>query len=141
MADTLVCHHEGEAGEMQAMKAWLRYWGPALLMMVLIFIASGTEGSDMPKFGIWDLVFKKGGHLIGYGLLGVAYLHGLARGIFANRRALLFAILLAGLYAITDEFHQSFIPGRTPSPVDVGIDTLGASLGAALGAWLRSRPA
>jgi VanZ family protein len=110
-------------------------------MMALIFVASGSQGSELPKFGIWDFAFKKGGHLIGYGLLGVAYLHGLTRGIFRDRRALLLAILLAGLYAITDEFHQSFTPGRTPSPVDVGIDTVGASLGAALGAWLRSRPA
>jgi len=126
---------------MRSAKGWLWRWGPALVMMALIFVASGTQGSELPKFGIWDFALKKGGHLIGYGLLGVAYLHGLTRGIFRDRRALLLAILLAALYAITDEFHQSFTPGRTPSPVDVGIDTAGAGMGAALGAWLRSRPA
>ena len=37
--------------------------------------------------------------------------------------------LLAILYAASDEFHQSFVPGRGPSVIDVGIDAIGAGLG------------
>lgn len=33
------------------------------------------------------------------------------------------------IYAISDELHQSFIPGRSPSAIDVGIDTAGVILG------------
>jgi VanZ family protein len=117
---------------------WLRRWGPSLLMMALIFMASGTAGSDLPKFGIWNFFVMKGGHLIGYALLGASYAHGLARHKGMKRGALLAAIVLAGLYAVTDEFHQSFTPGRTPSPVDVGIDTVGAALGVGIWAWIRS---
>ena len=49
-----------------------------------------------------------------------------------------FAILLALLYATSDEIHQIFTPGRTPAVTDVLLDTVGASVGAA--AWTRRRP-
>jgi VanZ family protein len=123
---------------MPSPRIWLRRWGPSLLMMALIFLASGTAGSDLPKFGIWSFIVMKGGHLVGYALLGVSYLHGIASHKGMNRGVLLAAIVLAGLYAVTDEFHQSFTPGRTPSAVDVGIDTIGAALGAVIWAWARS---
>jgi VanZ family protein len=42
------------------------------------------------------------------------------------------------LYAITDEYHQSFVPGRSPRGMDVGIDALGAVLGL-LPAFIRPR--
>lgn len=42
----------------------------------------------------------------------------------------LVAIALASLYAVTDEFHQSFVPGRVCDPADWLTDTLGATLGA-----------
>ena len=41
----------------------------------------------------------------------------------------LVAIALASLYAVTDEFHQSFVPGRVCDPAWL-TDTLGAALGA-----------
>jgi VanZ family protein len=47
-------------------------------------------------------------------------------------------MLIAVIYAATDEFHQSFSPGRHPRATDVLIDSLGAAIGAALAAW-RSR--
>ncbi len=123
---------------MRAMTRLLWRWGPALLMMTLIFLASGTPGGDLPKFGSWDLIGKKGAHLLGYALLAAAYLHGLTCSKKVDRGAVLWAILMASLYAVTDEFHQSFTPERTSSPIDVGIDTVGAALGAPLWTWIRS---
>jgi VanZ family protein len=123
---------------MNLLKAWLLRWGPAVVMMALIFTASGTPGNELPKFGVWDVFVKKGGHIIGYALLAASYLRGLSSGKSANRRMLVLAIVLSGLYAASDEFHQSFTPGRTPSAVDVGIDTIGAALGAGTWAWMKS---
>ncbi len=100
-------------------------WGPALALMAVIYWASATPSRNLPDFGGWDTLLKKGGHALGYALLAAAYQHGL-RG----RPAL--AVLLAGLYALTDEFHQTFTAGRTPSGLDVLIDTTGAIVGA----WL-----
>ena len=116
------------------MKAWIWQWGPAVLVMAVIFIASAIPGSGLPAFGAWDLIVKKGGHMFGYALLASAYLHALNKGKDVTRRQFMGALCLAFLYAITDEFHQWFTPGRTPSVYDVLIDTFGAVFG--LGTWV-----
>jgi VanZ family protein len=119
------------------MMQWLRRWGPSVLMMMLIYLASGTPGNDLPDLGSWDRIVLKGGHVLGYAMLGAAYLHGLAFGKESSWRTWLIAFVLAGCYAATDEFHQSFTPGRTPSFSDVGLDTVSAILGAGLWGWAR----
>ena len=117
---------------------FLSRWGPALVLMAVIFAASATPGEDLPNAGAWDTLLKKGGHLLGYALLGVAYLRGLAGRRRPTVRVVGAAILLAALYAGSDELHQRSTPGRSPSLTDVGIDTLGAVMGAGLrGRWGR----
>ena len=54
-------------------------------------------------------------------------------------RAALVALALTVAYAVTDELHQGFVSGRSASPVDVGIDALGASLAIAAAAWIVTR--
>ncbi len=103
---------------------WLR-WGPAALLMVTIFVFSSLPSDEVPSFGAADLLAKKGGHFIGYAALAVSYWWGLQ----LNRRAMKHAWLLSVLYAITDEFHQAFVPGRGPLPLDVVIDSVGAFFG------------
>jgi VanZ family protein len=49
-----------------------------------------------------------------------------------NARSAFSALVIAGLYSLTDEYHQSFVPGRTASLVDCGIDTAGALFGLVL---------
>jgi VanZ family protein len=121
------------------MKVWLRRWWLAVLMMMLIFVASSTPGDDLPSFGRFDLDFKKAGHMTGYALLSVGYLFGLSNGKTIHRRYWILAILFSGLYAVTDEFHQLFTPGRSSSPMDVLIDTIGAALGATIWMAIKSR--
>jgi hypothetical protein len=120
------------------MKAWIWRWGPAILMMILIFGASATSGRDLPAFGAWDLLAKKGSHMLGYALLACAYFHALNQSKSFKASRFIAAICLAVLYAATDEFHQSFTPGRTPSVSDVIIDSAGALIGLALWCWLKS---
>ncbi len=124
---------------MRVLTKFLWRWGPALVVMALIFFASGTPGTDLPTFGFMDLFVKKGGHMLGYGLLAAAYLRGLTGTAKAGRRTVLLAIIMAAIYAATDEFHQSFIPGRSPSAGDVGVDTIGAIVGAPLSAWIHAK--
>jgi VanZ family protein len=121
------------------MKNWIWRWGPAILVMALIFLASATAGSDLPKFGIWDLVTKKGGHMFGYALLAIAYFHGLNAGKTMTRTHFIAALVLSMFYAMSDEWHQRFTPGRTPSVQDVVIDTIGAGIGLAIWYWARVR--
>jgi VanZ family protein len=101
----------------------LKRWIPALVMMSVIFVFSAQPSENLPKFDLLDKVVKKGGHIIGYGLLGLAYLY----AIGFNRKRYSIAWLLAILYAITDEFHQSLVSSRHPSVWDVMVfDNLGA---------------
>ena len=83
----------------------------------------------MPDFGLLDLFVKKGGHAFGYGLLALSYLRGLiSEKKEVHPRWLYMAWTLATLYSATDEFHQSFVPGRHPAATDVMIDAFGAAL-------------
>lgn len=96
-------------------------------MMAAIFGFSSIPSKDMPYFGSMDYLVKKGGHAFGYGLLALAYLRGLKgerSGIVP--RQLFAAWVLATLYSATDEFHQSFVPGRHLAATDVMIDSVGA---------------
>jgi VanZ family protein len=101
-------------------------------MMGLIFTASSIPAKQLPQFGTLDYLAKKGGHVCGYLLLGFSLLRGLVPAGAASARAAVLAVILAGAYAATDEFHQSFVPGRGPGVGDVGIDVAGASLGVLL---------
>lgn len=104
-------------------------WIPALILMVAIFLFSSTPSKNLPNYGSWDLLVKKGGHVAGYSMLSAAFWYGFK----FDPKKIWLAWVLAVLYAISDEFHQSFTPGRHPSWVDaLGYDGGGAALGLAI---------
>jgi VanZ family protein len=109
--------------------AFARRFGPALLMMAAIYVASDLPGVDLPRGGGINLMARKAGHVVGYALLGLAFLRALVPQGRAPLRAAVIAVALATGYGATDEFHQSFVPGRGPAFSDVLIDLVGASLG------------
>lgn len=76
---------------------------------------------------------RKAAHFTAYALLGLLAYQSLDV-IKKKRFRALTAALFAMLYACSDEFHQSFVPGRSPEVRDVCIDTTGAVLGIALSA-------
>lgn len=92
-------------------------WLPALFTMAVIFWFSSQPSSDLPNFGWVDRVIKKTGHVFEYGVLSFWVWYALA---FRRERGWL-AWLIAFLFAVTDEIHQSFVPGRNPSVWDVVI--------------------
>jgi len=119
-------------------RKFLLPWLPAALVMITIFGFSSIPASELPNFGPHDLVVKKGGHVIGYGLLALANWYGLR---FDKRRWWL-ALLFTVAYAATDEFHQSFVQGRHPSWVDaLVIDGGAASCVLGLAYWFRGKSA
>ena len=95
--------------------------------MIAIFIFSSQEDLTEVPGGFTD----HQGHFIGYALLAVLLVRALAsatwRGVGA--RAVVIAIVVAVLYGASDEFHQSFVTGRTAAVDDWIADAVGAIAG------------
>jgi VanZ family protein len=110
----------------------LDLWLPPLLLMGLIFVLSAQPSLDS-GLGIIDLIGRKLIHFGSYALLCFLWWRAL-RSVTKDRTAVVLAFVLASGYAITDEFHQSFVEGRHGTPVDWAIDSAGAAL-VALRLW------
>jgi VanZ family protein len=128
---------------MRITASFVSRWGPALLMMAAIFGFSSIPSSEMLNFGLLDYIIKKGGHALGYGLLGLSFLRGLKGGQpRLETRWYYIAWGMAVLFSATDEFHQSFVPGRHPAITDVIIDAVGAALALFLASrYYKQKPA
>lgn len=100
----------------------------AVAWMATIFYLSSQHTPEL------DLGFSgqdKLLHLGAYGLLGTLLLGGMARHADGYRpRQVIAAIVLAALYGCSDEWHQSFVPGRSMDGLDLVADAVGALLGA-----------
>ena len=72
---------------------------------------------------------RKCAHFLAYLVLGIIVLFAMRRFGLMGKQGIGSTLLLCISYAITDELHQAFVPGRTPKLLDVLIDSSGASLG------------
>ena len=136
--------------------SFFKYWLPVVLWMGLIFGGSTDLLSSQSTSRIirpllrWlnpdvsdetirvvETVVRKGGHVAEYSMLAVLLWRARRKPLkndprpWSWREAAL-VIFYSGLYATTDEFHQSFVPSRTTSPWDVMIDCFGAAIGLGL---------
>jgi VanZ family protein len=105
--------------------------------MALLFFLSAQPNLSS-GLGVIDLVGRKVVHVALYAALCALWWRALRPGL-GDERALLAALVVTVLYAISDEYHQGFVEGRNGSPLDVGFDTVGAGL-AALTLRRRARP-
>jgi VanZ family protein len=104
-------------------------WLVAVLWMGVIFYLSAQPDLPHHPEAALDVVIKKLGHVTEYGVLAALAWWALRDDRdAASWRAFLLAFGVAALYAISDETHQYFVPGRNPQPVDVGFDVAGAAL-------------
>jgi VanZ family protein len=105
-------------------------WLPPIALMGLIFFLSAQPDLST-GLGMWDLILRKLAHASFYALLCFLWWRAL-RPHASAPRAIAAAWLIAVGYAVTDEWHQTFVDGRHGSPVDVLIDAAGAALAAAV---------
>ncbi|MBD0329953.1 MAG: VanZ family protein [Thermoleophilia bacterium] len=96
-------------------------WLPVVAWAAVIFALSSIPSLGT-GLGVWDVVLRKLAHLTEFAILGAL----LTRAV-----APLAAFALGVIYAVTDEVHQHFVPGRAGRPVDVAIDALGVAIGIA----------
>lgn len=114
----------------QRLRAARRWVAVALWATVIFMLSDRSRVPSAP--GLSSQVTAVAGHLIAYGILGFLLASALRDSGAAPRRAARMALLLAVLYGVSDEWHQSFVPGRDPSLGDVFTDAVGAALGVAL---------
>ena len=89
----------------------------------------------------FQLVIRKTAHVVEYAILAMLICRALAKRLAKALplRTLGQAVMLSVAYAAFDEWHQSWTAERVGSPLDVGIDSVGAILGATFFAWLSRR--
>jgi VanZ family protein len=134
---------------------WLRQFWPALVWAAFIFLfstkyfgASDTASIIIPFLhrlfpdASLDALMtahywiRKSAHVVEFFIFSVLLL----RAVRGDRRGLtlrwaLIVVCIAAAYAITDELHQWFVPGRGASVSDVLLDTSGAAVAQGLAAW------
>lgn len=81
-----------------------------------------------------DYPVRKAAHMTEYAILAVLSLQFFGSFSLRGRAPYGAALALSAAYAMTDEFHQLFIAGRSGMAGDVCIDTAGAAIGLLL-AW------
>lgn len=94
----------------------------------LIFLLSAQPDLRIARHDMLDLVLRKAAHMGEFGVLALLASMTLAQEGAGPAKARLGALSFAAAYASSDEFHQTFVAGRHGSPVDVGIDTVGAAI-------------
>ena len=127
-------------------------WAAVILWMALIFYLSNQPATDSSELsrGVTEVIVttiekvaphtefdisnfnhivRKNAHFFIYFVLGMLVINALRRSGVYGIRGIGFALLICVLYAISDEVHQLFIPGRSGEVRDVLIDSAGASVG------------
>jgi VanZ family protein len=120
--------HLGEESRMREHAGHMGLWLPVVIYCVAIFALSSFEQPPKPQF-----LPDKWGHLIlfaGLGFLFARFVAGIRNVAFLQ--LLTVTALFCLIYAITDEGHQYFVPGRTSEIGDLTADTIGGFLGAPL---------
>ncbi|CAN5211902.1 hypothetical protein BH23CHL1_BH23CHL1_01860 [soil metagenome] len=101
---------------------------PALLWMLGIFALSSQ--SRLPQApGISTQLLAVAGHLVAFGVLAILIAWGAGVDFRHLSRRTLAAYALTVFYGISDEIHQSFVPGRYATVEDIMIDAIGAAAG------------
>jgi len=110
-------------------------WGPFIAALAVVFWVSSLSQVPGAHY-FWDKFL----HTTGYAGLSVLALRAFHGGFRRLRwKPALWAGVAVVLWAVSDEFHQSFVPGRDASALDVVADTVGFGLSLALFALAGAR--
>lgn len=108
----------------KALLAWL----PVVAWAAVIFFVSAQPKAAFERIGLTSELIALVGHFLTYAilmsLLVVAFRFG---SRLPARIIYLVAFILVALYGLSDEYHQSFVPGRTATLVDWIVDLAGAA--------------
>ncbi|MNI20674.1 VanZ like family protein [compost metagenome] len=98
---------------------WIPHWE---------FSYMGSLVSWKDPQGLLEFFVRKGAHIFEYLVLSMLWTYGLLAKQWKLNMALLTSSLISILYAASDEWHQTWVPGRTGHAIDVGVDAIGVLL-------------
>ena len=104
------------------------YWLPLIAYCLLIYIQSDHPSPEkLPSFAFMDKLL----HFMAYGVLGILFYRAYEtlKCMHRHQLVMLFSLVSATLYGISDEVHQYFVPYRYADFFDVIADLLGAACG------------
>jgi len=103
-------------------------YAPLVLYWIILLAATSLPGHSVPNTGVSDKIL----HFSAYGILTVLLcftIHFQEKIKWLSKKPFLYTISIVMAYAILDEIHQSFIPGRSTELLDLLADFLGSLLG------------
>ncbi len=114
------------------LSTWLSAFLPPALWASLIFYLSSQSTLQGFELDTLDFIFKKSAHIFVYAVLYWLFFRAstlvLHPKMQHSRWLWLLPFLATLVYAISDELHQTFVPGRTGTLRDLGFDLIGASV-------------
>ncbi|MFH0749336.1 MAG: VanZ family protein [Candidatus Gottesmanbacteria bacterium] len=110
----------------------IRFWTPVVLWMIIIFVLSSQQKITITDSYTLSFILFKTIHVIEYAFLfTVTYRAIINTMVRKGKLPLVIAFIITALYAISDEYHQSFVPTREGRLRDAIIDIAGAAI-----AWI-----
>ncbi len=111
-----------------AVKYFIKIWVPFIVWIIVIYSFSSNPTAKTSEIHWQDFVLKKSAHIVEYFVFSLLLYRGLINSNVRADKAIIYVIFATFFYGLTDEWHQSFTPGREPRLRDVAIDTSGAVL-------------
>lgn len=122
---------------MQKLISWL----PVVFWCGLIFWLSSFHKIQASPVGWQDFIIRKTAHFTEYAILFWLLFRAFRQTTkFTFRQNLLFSFILAVVYSLTDEYHQTLVSGRTGRVFDIIVDSLGALFGLIVSRKLTAKP-
>ena len=116
------------------MLPWSQKGAPIAWMLFIFWLSSQPSLPSAPE--PWqDIILKKTGHMLLYSILAILWWRALMTTRIEAAQAFYVAFLITTAYAIIDEIHQTYVPGRHGRPLDVLIDVVGATLALTYQKW------
>lgn len=108
-------------------------WTEVILWCGVIFYFSSIPYLMIEQLGVLDLILRKIAHISEYAVLSALLFRAFKTTTkLSYNKIYLYTVSLCILYAISDEIHQHFVPGRNCRILDIVIDTVGVILGIVL---------
>jgi VanZ family protein len=108
----------------------IKFWVFPVVWMGFIYFLSSFHKLQVSQVGWEDFVTRKIAHMTEYCVLYVLLFRAFKNYYnFSFRKLIFYSLLITFLYAISDEYHQTFVTGRTGKFTDIFIDLLGGTLG------------